>query len=398
MRAFSGQGCLICKKVSYGVDTHQLLYRLSALSKGRKSQGDSALVLCPNSTAQEVFPSQDDVDWTPAQGLVLEPFEHAPFTLRPLASRQKQAKIMAFCDGIRSTYILGYEGSYPLFYTRNASVVRTREVMTGYHTELAGIHRWSHLLLAPFHCFPEAIRGAYERLSLYAPPLSDLCWTSGASNEPAGFSTERGNIGSLMWQWWARRRARHLLDLSEQMTSMTGARLVRESDPTGSSWLLKDGSLFQFKQEWLSRAEPLRNIVSCVKTHPVPFFGSEGERQLIQLEVGQRSVAFLPRPRCETPQQRARRPLVSWYLRVRAPSASSPNALSGIVRLDIAAVADWRRWVDEVSWAVLDEFYGISALPDKRYDVMPYGIYDCEQFLKAQELPADYLFAPLHDA
>ncbi len=87
--------------------------------------------------------------------------------------------------------------------------------------------------------------------------------------------------------------------------------------------------------------------------------------------------------------------MVTWYLRVRQANQHDANHMSGIVRLDIAAVENWRDWIDEVSWAVLDEFYGISAMPDPRYDVMPYGIYDCEQYLKAREIPGDLLLAQL---
>jgi hypothetical protein len=87
--------------------------------------------------------------------------------------------------------------------------------------------------------------------------------------------------------------------------------------------------------------------------------------------------------------------MVSWYLRVQASDPRNPNKLSGIIRLDIAATHDWQNWVDEISWAVLDEFYGISARPDPRYDVMPYGIYECEQFLKAQQISGELLLAQL---
>src|SRR5437879_2608775 len=95
------------------------------------------------------------------------------------------------------------------------------------------------------------------------------------------------------------------------------------------SWLLKDGSLFQFKREYLRQAEPLRNIVSCVKTHPVSFFGGEGERQLRLLEIGERSVAFLPRPTRESQKRFALREtdrqVVSWYVRVRQANQHDAN-------------------------------------------------------------------------
>lgn len=376
-----------------------LLHGLRALATARKAKGDDTLVLRPNPTAQEQFEPQDAFESSIVQGLVLEPGENAPFEMRALGKRQGRVKINSFCDGIRSTYFIGYDDTFPILYTRNASVVRTRDDATGYHSKMYHFQRHQSMLLAPFDLFRPSIRGVYERLNLYSKRLADLCWTGLGSEEYAPTPSDMQKMGNLAWQSRARRRARHLLDLSEQITAMAGAQLLREQDPTGSSWLLKDGSLFQFKREYLHRAEALRNIISCVKTHPVPFFGVEGERKVMQLEVGQRSVAFLPRPSREAQQKltlrQAYRPMVSWYLRVAPPNPHNSNHMSGIVRLDMAAVDDWQNWADEASWAVLDEFYGISAMPDPRYDVMPYGIYDCEQFLKAQQISGELLLAQL---
>lgn len=195
------------------------------------------------------------------------------------------------------------------------------------------------------------------------------------------------------------RRARRLLDVGEQVVTLAGARTLRESDPDRRTWLLKDGSLFQFDKKYLQDGEPLRQVVSAVKTHPVPFFGAKGEGMIRELKTGERSRAFLPRPRDEARENRTLketpRRMVSWYLRVQPSLPCSPNLLSGVVRLDITAVDDWQKVVDDVSWAVLDEFYGLSARPDPRADVMPFGIYDCEQYLKAHEIPGELLLAQL---
>jgi hypothetical protein len=375
-----------------------LLIGLRSLASARVARGDNKLVLNPDPFSFEKSETPNEFDGNAVQGLVLEPQENAPFEIRSLTRRKHKAQIEAFCDGTRSTYFIGYESNLPIIYTRNASVVRTRDQTTGYHTELYRIRRHQALLLAPFTLFAEPICLAYERLNLYSNRLADLCWTGldeGYAPKPSDMET----MGNLAWQRRARRRARYLLDLSEQITSITGAQMLREQDPTGRSWLLKDGSLFQFKREYLRQAEPLRNIVSCVKTHPVSFFGAEGERQLRKLEIGERSVAFLPRPTRESQKRytlrETDRQVVSWYVRVRQANQHDANHMSGIVRLDIAAVDDWQDWIDEVSWAVLDEFYGISSMPDPRSDVMPYGIYDCEQFLKAHQIPGDLLLAQL---
>lgn len=378
-----------------------LLNGLRALALARRAMGDETLILQPNPTAQEEFEPSHEYEGLAEQGLVLEPFENAPFEMRDLAARQQHVQVKAFCDGVRSTFFLGFEGLYPLLYARNASAVRIRDEVSGYHRTMYHFHRRYASLLAPFDLLPPHISRAYERLGLYTQRLANLCWTGlDGMDESHPTPKEMLRMGNLAWQSRARRRARHLLDLSEQITSIAGAHMLRELDSTGSSWLLKDGSLSQFKREHLQRPDPLRNIVSCVKTHPVPYFGIEGERKIRQLEIGQRSVAFLPRPAREAQQHstltQSDRPMISWYLRVQPSHPHHANHMSGIIRLDIAAVDDWTHWIDEVSWSILDEFYSISALPDPRADVMSYGIYDCEQFLKSHQIPGTLLLAQLH--
>jgi hypothetical protein len=201
------------------------------------------------------------------------------------------------------------------------------------------------------------------------------------------------------------------MERSEENTALAAGRLLRQDYPDGSKWLLRDGSLFQFSWPLLTKAEPLRQIVGVVKSHPVPFFGIEGEAMLARMAVGDRSVAFLPSStysklkgsvagkRIGTAILRvlthSQRPVIAWYLRVREADLTHPGCYSGIVRLDIAATDDWQQWVDKVSWAVLDEFYGLSSLPDSRADVLAYGIHDCELSMSAGRLPGELLLATL---
>jgi hypothetical protein len=374
-----------------------LLRNLRALARTRRARGDTYLVLHPSPQPQEFFElphdSETDVD---QQGLVLEPQEGAEFGVVPLAPRQQQIRIGAFCDGIRSTYFVGHEDTLPILYTRNAVAVRTRNTTT-YHTCFYNLLRQEATLLAPFGLFPPVIRGAYDALGLCRRRLADLTKAEGDEYGLTPGDMER--LSSQAWQARAMRRARRLLDVGEQVVALAGARTLREHEPDGYTWLLKDGSLFQFDKKYLQAGEPLRQIVSSVKTHPVAFFGVKGERMISELQVGERSVAFLPRPIDEAREQRkfkdTPRPMVSWYLRVQPLLLRSPNLLSGIVRLDVAAIDNWQKVIDEVSWAVLDEFYGLSARPDPRADVMPFGIYDCEQYLKAREIPGELLLAQL---
>lgn len=382
-------------------NSDNILTSLAALARSRAKHGDTRLTLNPLPEAQEHFEPPDTSLPSDKQGLVLEPSEGDSFETRTLAARQGRMRINAFADGTRSTYFVGHEDVYPLFYARNAAAVRTRMDSTGYHMQFANIERRQATLLAPLGQFDAPIRGAYERLGLCSIPHADLCWTE-ADDDNFGVSpTDMSQMGSLAWNSLGLRRARRLLDLAEQIVTLAGSRVLLDQSSDRRDWLLKDGSLFQFDKRYLKSPELLQNVVSCVKTHPVAFFGVEGERLIAQLQIGERSVAFLPRPTREVQLPRPStlettvRPIVSWYLRVRPPNPLNPSLLSGIIRLDITATDDWRSWIDEVSWAVLDEFYGLSAMPDPRHDVMPYGIYDCERFLKAQQIPGELLLAQL---
>jgi hypothetical protein len=380
----------------------QILRRLRALALARESRGDRHLHISPNPEPQEFTEFEGRA--IEATGLVLEPVEGAEFEVHPLRPRQKRIAVEAFCDGTRATYFVGFEDVYPLMYTENRAAVRLRDANTGYHQSSFGIQRGQATLLAPFGMLEPGVRLPYEKLGLCPTRYADLCWF-GDGEEFGPSEPEMRHMGSVAWQGNGQRRARRLMEISEQITSLAAARMVRERWSAGEGWLLKDGSLFQFDRMYLKQMrerERLRQIVGLVKSHPVPFFGVVGERALAGMCVGERSVAFLPRPPADRDGegQPARlvdspRPMVCWYLRVRDPEPQQANRMSGIVRLDIAATDDWQVWVDELSWAVLDEFYGLSALPDPRADVMPFGIRECEQFLRVQRLPGELILAAL---
>ena len=379
-----------------------ILRRLRGLAVARHAKGDSRLHLTPNPEPQEFHGLPEDTG-AEAAGLVLEPREGAPFQIRPLRPRKKRCGIGAFCDGTRATYSVGFEDVYPLLYTENAAAVRRRDPALGYHLSFYGLRRGHATLLAPFGLLQPAVRLPYERLGLCPTRYADLCW-AGDSEESGLTPIEMRRLSSLDWQVRAQRRARRLMEISEQVATLAAARMLRAQSPDGSLWLLKDGSLFQFDRGYLRQREPLRQVVACVKTHPVPFFGVAGERALARMRIGERSVAFLPRPpRERTSRQGSQeetlatssRPMACWYLRVHESEPQQPNLLSGVVRLDIAAVDSWQDWVDPVSWAVLDEFHGLSARPDPRYDVMPYGIHECEQVLHSERLPGKLLLATI---
>jgi hypothetical protein len=391
-------------------DVQDILGNLRALAQVRRARGDPRMRLSPVPTPQEFTAMADQYGDEPS-ALVLEPTTTSAFTVLPIAARQRDIGIGAFCDGTRATYYLGIEGTYPLLYTENFAVVRYRDDSTGFHGSYYGIRDGSTLLLAPFGRFDSDILQLYRSLGLFTARHADLCTVGGTDDFGLTPHQQRQN-GNLAWQVRGQRRARWLMEQSEQHAALAAARMLRTDHPGGARWLLKDGSLFQFDRRFLTEAEPLRQIVGVVKSHPVPFFGVEGENKLARMDVGERSVAFLPggghgrsnganglksahAPMSLRSLSHSQRTLVSWYLRVREPEPTRASCYSGIVRLDIAATDDWRQWVDEVSWAVLDEFYGLSSLPDARSDVLAYGIHECEQSMSASRLPGELLLAAL---
>ena len=96
---------------------------------------------------------------------------------------------------------------------------------------------------------------------------------------------------------------------------------------------------------------------------------------------------------------RARRGVASWYLRVHPSDDGDP--LHGLVRVEVAPpstlfrVEDFERAHPDVvavhalsqranavsGWILAER--GPLALPDPRWDTLTYGVYACEQFLKA---------------
>jgi hypothetical protein len=129
-----------------------------------------------------------------------------------------------------------------------------------------------------------------------------------------------------------------------------------------------------------------------VKSHNTLYGDPSLLRATLSLAVGERSPVFLV-------EHRARRGVASWYLRVHASDDGDP--LHGLMRVEVAppstlfrpadvsaadpvpsAVDALSRRADEISGWILAERAPL-ALPDPRWDTLTYGVYACEQFLKA---------------
>jgi hypothetical protein len=155
-------------------------------------------------------------------------------------------------------------------------------------------------------------------------------------------------------------RAREALELS----------LLEEWLADGDGPVLVDGGISG--SAVASRGEG-RHAVGVVKSHRTLYVADDALPLVLGLRVGERTTAF-------GIASARRHPVASWYLRLRDPGARSP--LFGLVRVEIPRGADLPARADEASRWILAERTPL-ALPDPRWDVMSYGVRDCELYLQA---------------
>lgn len=136
----------------------------------------------------------------------------------------------------------------------------------------------------------------------------------------------------------------------------------------GVSPLCVDGSIAT-----LGDAAHAPRIVGLVKSHRTLVSAPEAIPALLTLPEGHRTAVV------ELTGSHHRSRVWTWYLRLRAPRAADP--LFGLVRIEIADHGEATARADDVSRWVMAERTPL-ALPDARWDVMPYGIARCESYLK----------------
>jgi hypothetical protein len=121
------------------------------------------------------------------------------------------------------------------------------------------------------------------------------------------------------------------------------------------------------------------HAVGVVKSHRTLYVSGAALRTVMSLAAGHRSSVFVV-------SAGWRPPVASWYLRLRNPRGHEP--LWGLVRVEVSLAALQQlhhsadAWADAVSRGILAESAPL-ALPDARWDVMVYGIRDCEIYLRS---------------
>ena len=113
--------------------------------------------------------------------------------------------------------------------------------------------------------------------------------------------------------------------------------------------------------------------IGVVKSHRTFYGDAEGMAAALGLGPAERTPVVRIAPR-------GRRPVYSWYLRLRDPAGH--DALWGLVRIEVAETSDPTGRADLVSRWVLAERAPLAA-PDARWDRMTYGVRAVEQALGA---------------
>ncbi len=181
-------------------------------------------------------------------------------------------------------------------------------------------------------------------------------------------------------------RARALEFVAQEREALE-RRVAAEWCRTESRWLWIDGGI-----SGNLAIDAATAAFGVVKSHTTLYGDAAALRSTLRLSVGERSALFLV-------QHRARRAVASWYLRMHTGHGGDP--LHGLLRVEVAppstlfhpndtryehpdaeAVQALAQRADDISAWMLAERAPI-ALPDARWDTLTYGVYACEQFLKA---------------
>lgn len=254
----------------------------------------------------------------------------------------------AFLDGIQRSVVRAHVGHVPLVHGAVAAAIRIRQ-----SRRLAA---WQpairqHACYLPERALPPAIVAALRARCEVVDTLQDLDRDAPAPLHPADFTAKALT---------AVQRSR------EAAEGELAERWVRE----GQGQLLMDGGISG--REAVARSA---QVVGAVKSHRTLYAAGDAVGTVLGLREGERSTAMvLHSPR--------RTPVATWYLRLRNASGRGP--LAGLLRVEVA-LPDGdgiTARADLVSRWLLAERRPVS-LPDARWDVMVYGIKECEDYLSA---------------
>lgn len=254
----------------------------------------------------------------------------------------------SFLDGVQRSRVIAHAGPVPIVHGAIAAAIRLR---VGRQLRTWAEPVVAEALYVPMGALPDALAAALRERCPVVDPMADDAG-DGSVRHPQEFTARALT---------AVQRSR------EEAERELAGRWVREQRAP----LLVDGGIS-------GSAEAARSpfAVGVVKSHRTLYVGGDTLGLVLGLREGERTTAVgLSSPR--------RTPVASWYLRLRDATGRSP--LFGLVRVEVAREDDSRALTeraDLVSRWLLAERTPV-ALPDQRWDVMVYGIRECEQYLSA---------------
>ncbi len=254
----------------------------------------------------------------------------------------------AFLDGIQRSTIAAHHGGVPIVHGAVAAAIRIR---AGRRMQVWERPFRSHACYLPATALDPAFVAA---LSARCPVVDTL------ADQELGTPTPR-HPGDL---------AARALTAGQRAREAAEGSLAEAWTRRGAAPLLMDGGMSG--RETVARS-PL--VVGAVKTHRTLYVAGESLDVILGLREGERTTAMA----ISSPRRTA---VATWYLRLREPGARGP--LFGLVRVEIAHddESSITARADLVSRWLLAERTPV-ALPDVRWDVMVYGIRECEQYLSA---------------
>lgn len=273
--------------------------------------------------------------------------EGAAMLARPVPG-EPVVGIVAFLDGIQRSRVLAHHAGVPVVHGAVAAAIRLREGRR-----------------------PTAWAEPLRSHALYLPePLMD-------AGLVAALRESCAVVNSLADHDGAAPLPRHPSDLAARALTAVQRERERSEQALALDWtseraepLLMDGGI-------AGREEVARSphVVGAVKSHRTLYVVGDAMDVILTLREGERTTAIaLSSPR--------RTPVATWYLRLRDPGARGP--FFGLLRVEVAleSAETIRARADLVSRWLLAERAPV-ALPDARWDVMVYGIRECEQYLTA---------------
>lgn len=267
------------------------------------------------------------------------PIEGTAIAARPVPGAAEPG-FAAFLDGVQRSRVLAHLGTVPIVHGAVAAAIRVREARR--------LRTWER---------PVVSRALYAPLAALDPAVVGL-WQARVTVRDTDVEPDGHPQAYAQRALTAVQRDRERAE-----TTLAEAWVAR-----GRGALLVDGGI-----SGAGDAARHQAAVGVVKSHRTLYATGESLRVVLGLREGERTTAVeLSSPR--------RVPVATWYLRLRGAGERAP--LFGLVRVEIARDGDLTGRADAVSRWLLAERAPV-ALPDRRWDVMVYGIRECEEYLSA---------------